>query len=692
MTHISITVSLCILGLQVTYAFSNDHQNPIQVNPTEVRGGNDSFPAGRSIPVAKIRHRTQIGRASDYRSHRPIVMGTANVFGKGAYDLFLFPDRLFPFLGFNEDGVPFYGEPITTKGHPMNGVVITDGDGDGEIYGIFAAGKAIRVCRFDRTTLAFEPYAISNEIDLPTEIGIGMTSYIEKTGKVHVYFSVSDGLAYRPNPPAEYRPKSYFPPHHDATYMPYDGAGFWRGNIHRRILYHARFDSIKLEKRELADRVSEAPGQFLFDAWGMTVVNFGPDHPQAVVSSDHLGMMRYFEIDPATGKLAPSRFVNNEQLVGLRHLAINSSTKAIADPKTGFSNLIVGDSGRIWFYAFTGKFSPSGSPIFNSPRPVEAEGISLSLGELPVISPGDLDRDGLVDLIVGNDAGQLLFLKNIGTRDRPEFDNPFSVLVGGKPLDIKAGYRGSIQGPAEAMWGYTCPTLFDWNGDGRLDVILNSVLGDYMAILQQPSEGSPTFHEPKLMYCDGLQLHLAWRSQPAITDWGTAGRACMIALDEQNLLRCFWRIDNENVERGELLRLQDGSTINANIDEAAGQTGRAKLVAHDWDGDGKIDLLIGTSRGLSFPASKDTYYPSFFYPEHKASVLLLRNVGNNDKPIFDYVRFVEFQGHRISLGIHSCSPAPVDFGNGMMDLLVGEENGTIHYYPKASLSISAPAN
>jgi hypothetical protein len=298
----------------------------------------------------------------------------------------------------------------------------------------------------------------------------------------------------------------------------------------------------------------------------------------------------------------------------------------------------------------------------------------------------------LIDLIAGNDAGQLLFLKNIGSLGRPEFDNPVSVAVGGKPLNIKAGYRGSVQGPAEAMWGYTCPTLYDWNGDGLLDVVLNSVLGDYMLLLQQPSNGSPEFSEPKLMSCDGLQLHLVWRSQPAITDWGKKdGRTCMIALDEQNLLRCFWRIDNENVERGELLRLKNGSSITANADEAAGQTGRAKLVAHDWDNDGALDLLIGTSRGLSFPASETTYYPSSFYPDHKASVLLLRNIGSNEQPVFDYVRFVEFEGKRISLAIHCCSPAPVDLGRGVVDLLVGEENGTIHYYPRELLTISPPA-
>ena len=112
----------------------------------------------------------------------------------------------------------------------------------------------------------------------------------------------------------------------------------------------------------------------------------------------------------------------------------------------------------------------------------------------------------------------------------------------------------------------------------------------------------------------------------------------MIALDEQNLLRMFWRMDDENVERGELLRLQDGSPITANVDEFAGQVGRSDIVPYDWDSDGTIDLMIGASRGQSFPASKSTYYPSAFGETRAASLLLLRNAGSNQEPEFEYVR------------------------------------------------------
>ena len=96
---------------------------------------------------------------------------------------------------------------------------------------------------------------------------------------------------------------------------------------------------------------------------------------------------------------------------------------------------------------------------------------------------------------------------------------------------------------------------------------------------------------------------------------------------------------------------------------------------------------MGTSRGLSIPASQTAWLPSHYGPDRKASVLLLRNVGTNGDPVFDYVKQIAIKGERIKLGVHSCSPAPVDLGRGVVDLLVGEEAGSIRYYPREALSV-----
>ena len=140
------------------------------------------------------------------------------------------------------------------------------------------------------------------------------------------------------------------------------------------MMYHARFDSLQLKQTELVHRAAEGPGEFLFSVPSMDILNLGDGHPPAVVTTEKQSVLRYFPIDPPTGELGPKQYVNNEQHVALRHPEINASVKAIPDPETGMSNLIVTGTGRIWFYPFTGEFADNGSPIYRADQPVLAEG------------------------------------------------------------------------------------------------------------------------------------------------------------------------------------------------------------------------------------------------------------------------------------------------------------------------------
>ncbi len=145
--------------------------------------------------------------------------------------------------------------------------------------------------------------------------------------------------------------------------------------------------------------------------------------------------------------------------------------------------------------------------------------------------------------------------------------------------------------------------------------------------------------------------------------------------DEQNVLRRIWRIDDYNVKRGEVLRLTTGEPIQTHSRHFAGQLGRTKIPAIDWDGDGKIDLLTGTGRSASIPGKGGIPDDTNTSDERQSSVLLLPNAGTNEQPVFEYPKVVHFDGKKIALGAHSCSPLAVDLGWGQLDLLVGMERG-----------------
>ena len=356
------------------------------------------------------------------------------------------------------------------------------------------------------------------------------------------------------------------------------------------------------------------------------------------------GMFYYFRNDSENGlKLKPAVFLSDADGNGMRHPGIFPSPVALPDPETGDSDLLVGDTGSLWFYNFSGRFNKRGGPVYDPPAPALVENPVMSLGALPVLTSGDLDGDGLADMVAGNDVGHFLFVRNVGTKDVTRFDVPMRIKADGEVLKIDAGY-GGIQGPPESRWGYTCPTVVDWNDDGAADIIYNSIQGDVSVLLQEPGSSPPAFQKPAILKSDTMELRLVWRTQPAVTNWGVdGGRNCIIVNDEKNQFRRYWQIDDYNVTPGEVLRLTTGEPIQAHGKRFAGQFGRTKLQAIDWDRDGKIDLLAGTGRAASIPGPGGIPDDTFEGDRRQASVLFLRNAGTNEDPVFEYPRVMHFR-------------------------------------------------
>jgi hypothetical protein len=633
---------------------------------------------GEAIPLAPG---VTAGPLGQTRTFHPQPMGTADVYGHGPYDLFVNGRLLLPFKSFDSRGVPVYGTPVKFRSPNVSGSILTSPGG--AIRGLFKTGNTLRLLEFDKQNLVFNKPA---EATLPNIGAISeATGYETPAGRFVAFFTLPDGQPY--NPPGVGT--------HDAAFQPFNGSGLWRGGMPYDYLNLATFSGISLTGASVISPLFPSRRDFTFNCPSMAIVNLGAGREHDLIACNREGGFLYYHNSSTTGgvQLQPALLVSDPNGIGLRHPGLGSAPAPIPNPKTGLSDLLVGDTGFIWHYKFSGKFTPQGAPVYEAPQKVYGTQPVLTLGALPVLTPGDVDGDGKVDLIVGNDVGALLFVKNIGAPGAPAFDIPVPVQAGGKEFHIEGGYAGSIQGPAESRWGYVAPTLFDWNGDGHLDVVLNSILADYVVLLQLPGSNPPAFTEPLPIYCDSINLHLPWRSRPAVTDWASKGQACLIANDENNQLRCYWRIDAQNVRRGELLKLTTGAPIQSHGSRFAGQWGRTNWQAVDWDGDGKIDLLGGTGRSNAVPGPGGIPDDVFGGEERQAAVLFLRNVGTNAAPVFAYPQVMASDGKKISLGIHGCAPAAVDFGNGRLDLLVSMEDAVVMYYPRPGISLlTVPPN
>ena len=98
------------------------------------------------------------------------------------------------------------------------------------------------------------------------------------------------------------------------------------------------------------------------------------------------------------------------------------------------------------------------------------------------------------------------------------FAPPVPLRVGvGKASEevlVQGGYRIDLQGPGESRWGYTAPTMIDYDGDGLMDLVSsdNSALTKFYRRYRDPS-GALALHRGVPLKLDGLVLHGTWRTR-----------------------------------------------------------------------------------------------------------------------------------------------------------------------------------
>jgi hypothetical protein len=345
--------------------------------------------------------------------------------------------------------------------------------------------------------------------------------------------------------------------------------------------------------------------------------------------------------------------------------------RAVAWHPDGRPSLIVGEEdGTVSLFE---NLSPrGGEPRLAAGRKLLQRDPFLKSGALSRPVAADWNGDGRLDIISGNSAGYIQHFENVGTRQQAVFADHGYLRAAGRVIRRVAGPNGSVQGPAEEKWGYSNPSVADWDLDGKLDLVVNDIWGAVVWYRRTGEELEPardievewSGKPPKPVWVwwepQGRQLVTQWRTTPKVVDWNRDGLPDLVMLNHQGYLSLFRR-----VREGGALKLmppervfvdQAGRFLNLSAGRA-GRSGRRKIELADWDGDGDLDLITDSDEGPVW---------------HE-------NTGSQERPV------MALRGTliRAKLAGHNPTPNVADWnGDGKLDVLVGAEDGFFYFFDR----------
>lgn len=469
----------------------------------------------------------------------------------------------------------------------------------------------------------------------------------------------------------------------DHGYRGYDDAGRWLGGPLRGFLYVFK-NSGTLTRPVLERGRAVLAGETPLEVYGQLGPAFGrfDEDTTSIVAGEFWNILHIARQRP-DGDFEPLRLVQDEKGQPLELDQCIHLPCVVDWDGDGRLDILVGaEDGYVTFLRNVGD-GLTGEPRFEKVGRVETARPLVHAGVLPSPAAHDFTGNGLPDLVVGNSTGELLFYENMGPADAPTLGRDTFLEAGGEPVRIAAGLTGSIQGPSEKMFGYTCPTVADWDGDGRPDILFSDVLGYHSFLRNLGGPGIPHFAEPQRLTFQGRQLKTVWRVRPAVTDWKDDGVLHYVTLDEEARLSDFRRVSDTELADKRFLRWENGEIITFTEDVGGGH-GRVKLCICDWEGEGRADLIFGVHARASVPPGPGGA------PRHttkQAAIFYCRNVGTPADPVFAPPVHMKFRGEPIAMAMHDCSPDATDWtGTGRLDLIVGVEDGSLVWLRREDLS------
>lgn len=254
----------------------------------------------------------------------------------------------------------------------------------------------------------------------------------------------------------------------------------------------------------------------------------------------------------------------------------------------------------------------------------------------------DIDGDGNLDLVIGNILGTLDYYRKTGSKSSPNFrkqtgaSDPF--------ITVDSGF-------------FSTPSFADIDGDGDLDAFIGEYYGSIKYYKNTGTARSPNFSEQTELNNPFNNLEVPGNSTPTFADLDGDGDLDAVIGEWQGNIHYYKNIGSPN--RPSFVEQTGSNNPFNNVD--VGYYSAPSFA--DIDGDGDLDAFIGSSDG---------------------TIKYFENTGSISSP-----RFAPRTGARnpfngVDVGRYS-TPTFADIdGDGYLDAVIGNFDGTINYYKNNS--------
>ncbi len=238
---------------------------------------------------------------------------------------------------------------------------------------------------------------------------------------------------------------------------------------------------------------------------------------------------------------------------------------ADGDPDLIIGNYTLGDTfGSLAFYRNTG--SPTQPAFqFETDNYMQVSGLGL-IDLVPTF--GDLDRDGDVDLVIGDQDGEFYFLEN-----QPGSGNEAQFILPNAPLfDLKVSANAA-------------PLLYDLNGDQELDLLTGHLDGRLSYFENQGSNGNFQFSDA---------VEVTYWGQVDVSPNCCVGNSVPRIISHQGTAHLLVSNDIGQIWTYNQLSVSNPANL---LDSMILEGSFLSLTSADLNGDGDQELVLGNQAG-----------------------------------------------------------------------------------------------